>query len=109
MQPYEDSLNDETFEKKVEAFLRNTGRLFPVTERQVEAFEQQGLHEEIPPSCNNPEAILAHGFTTPVLLQYRYPETGMNDNSISAAARNGSGMSLEIRKKMDDNRQKSSE
>lgn len=55
------------FEHKLEFFLRSTGRLFPITPAQVEAFEKHtanGSVIELPEMLRDPLAILERGYIT---------------------------------------------
>jgi hypothetical protein len=107
MKPIPTSTNspdDETFEKKVEIFLRSTGRLFPLTDEQVKLFEKHEKPAEVRFLCSSAEAILERGF---IKLQQPISKTtppAMQDDFMRAAARNGGVIPQEVRRKMDEDR-----
>ncbi len=46
--------DDKVFEKELLFVLRSTGKLFPRTPKEVEAFRQLGLNEPVPDDCLDP-------------------------------------------------------
>jgi len=92
------------FEKKLKSYLRSTGRLFPETPEQVDAFERRHPgNVKLPESLKNPADILQRGFM--------YPERETNqmvsepETIISMAARKGVNLSDETIRKMTEDRQ----
>ena len=98
-------MSDEIFEKKLEFFLRSTGRLFPITPAQVEAFEKR--NPTYPTSTFNadPMAILQKGYinyTLPKVTTYTFPD----NEWFRMAARNGREIPADILRKMKEDREK---
>lgn len=98
------SPDDETFEKKVEIFLRSTGRLFPLTDRQVEAFERLDIKEQASFIFSDPEAILKNGFMKVEHSTDNSSLSGLEEDFKRAAARNGGVIPPEVRRRMDEDR-----
>lgn len=96
---------EEKFEEELKNFLRSTGRMFPETPAQVDAFERRHPKKVILPALlSDPLAILERGYILP------QPETSetMNEtnDSYRRAARNGLNLSADTLHKMEEDRKK---
>jgi hypothetical protein len=100
------TMSDEIFEKKLEFFLRSTGRLFPITPAQVEAFEKRNPTYPKNPSHTDPMAILKRGYINYKLPSIVSPDTNSDTEGFRMAARNGKEISPEILRKMHEDREK---
>jgi hypothetical protein len=99
-------MSDEIFEKKLEFFLRSTGKLFPITPAQVEAFEKRNPTYPAKTSKADPMAILERGYrdyTIPITVS---PDTLKENDGFRMAARNGKEISSDILRKMREDREK---
>lgn len=98
-------MSDEIFEKKLEFFLRSSGRLFPITPAQVEAFEKQNPNHPSTTLLIDPIDILRRGhinYTLPKQSEELQPENEWQ----AMAARNGTTLSPETLRKMHEDRKK---
>lgn len=96
-------MSDEIFEKKLDFFLRSSGRLFPITPAQVEAFEKQNPNHPTTTPLIDPISILQKGymnFTLPTISEEFQPENEWQ----KMAARNGTTLSPETLRKMHEDR-----
>lgn len=98
--------SDEIFEKKLEFFLRSTGRLFPITPAQVEAFEKRNPTYPTTTTHADPLAILERGYRNYTLTAAVSPDTLKENDGFRMAARNGKELSPEILRKMHEDREK---
>ena len=98
-------MSDEIFEKKLEFFLRSTGRLFSITPAQVEAFEK--LNPTYPTTTfqTDPMAILERGYINYTLPKVS-PDTLPENDWLRMAARNGREIPADILRKMNEDREK---
>lgn len=97
-------MSDEIFEMKMEFFLRSTGRLFPITPAQVEAFEKR--NPTYPTTFNaDPMAILERGYINYSLPKVS-PDTLPDNEWLRKAARNGREIPTDILRKMKEDREK---
>lgn len=91
------------FEKKLKSFLRSTGRLFPETPAQVDAFERRHPgNVKLPDFLKNPAEILERGYMHPIrntINMVSEPE-----QTINMAARKGMNLSEETLRKMAEDR-----
>lgn len=99
-------MSDEIFEKKLEFFLRSTGRLFPITPAQVEAFEKRNPTYPTTTTQADPMAILERGYRNYTLPTTVSPDTLTDNEGFRMAARNGKDISPEILRKMREDREK---
>ena len=99
-------MSDEIFEKKLEFFLRSTGRLFPITPAQVEAFEKRNPTYPTSTTHADPMAILARGYRNYTLPITVSPDTQTENEGFRMAARNGKEISPETLRKMREDREK---
>ena len=96
---------EQKFSNKLEFFLRSTGRLFPITPAQVEAFEEYiASHPDpapLPEFKYSAEEILKRGYIeySPKTPQPKIEYPG-NISDMKMAARNSKGLSPEILRKM---------
>jgi hypothetical protein len=104
MKPTDATMSDEIFEKELDFFLRSTGRLFPVTPAQVEAYEQNMKPSPKTPASASPDEILKRGYITeiPTLKNIASP----SDHTYRLAARNGNEIPDDVLRKMHDDREK---
>jgi len=100
------TMSDEIFEKKLEFFLRSTGRLFPITPAQVEAFEKRNPTYPTTTAQADPMAILKRGYIHYTLPTTVSPDTLSENEGFRMAARNGKGISPETLRKMREDRKK---
>jgi hypothetical protein len=100
------TMSDEIFEMKLEFFLRSTGRLFPITPAQVEAFEKRNPTYPTTSVKADPLAILARGYRNYTLPTNVSPDTLADNDGFRMAARNGKEISPEILRKMREDREK---
>ena len=100
------TMSDEIFEKKLEFFLRSTGRLFPITPAQVEAFEKRNPTYPTTTAQADPMAILERGYRNYKLPTTVSPDTLTENNGFRMAARNGKEISAETLRKMREDREK---
>ena len=90
----------------IKKFLRKTGRFFPVTPEQVDAFEQRHRKkEQIPVLLSDPIAILERGYTEYKKVAYTLTPT-QSTQSLGMAARSGLNLSADTLRKMEEDRQK---
>lgn len=90
----------------IKKFLRDTGRMFPVTPEQVDAFEQRHRKkEQIPELLSDPIAILERGYIEYKNIVYTLTPT-QPTQSQSMAARSGLNLSADTLRKMEEDRQK---
>jgi len=93
------------FEKRLKSFLRSTGRLFPETPAQVDAFEHRHSgNVKLPEILKNPAEMLEQGYLYPIrntMNTLNEPEPTMN-----MAARKGMNLSEETLHKMAEDRLK---
>ncbi|MFA5971917.1 MAG: hypothetical protein WC780_06170 [Lentimicrobiaceae bacterium] len=91
------------FEKKLKSFLRSTGRLFPETPAQVDAFERRHTgNVKLPEFLKNPAEMLERGYMHPVrntVNTVSEPELTTN-----MAARKGMNLSDETLRRMAEDR-----
>ena len=99
-------MSDEIFEKKLEFFLRSTGRLFPITPAQVEAFENRTPNYPTTTLNADPLAILERGYINYQIPKIITPDTLSEENGFRMAARNGKEISPETFRKMKEDREK---
>jgi len=99
-------MSDEIFEKKLEFFLRSTGRLFPITPAQVEAFEKRNPTFPTTSLLADPMAILERGYRNYTLPTTVSPDTLTENEGFRMAARNGKEISPETLRKMREDREK---
>lgn len=99
-------MSDEIFEKKLEFFLRSTGRLFPITPAQVEAFEKRNPNYPTTTLKADPLAILERGYINYTLPTTESPDTFSEADGFRMAARNGKEISPEILRMMREDREK---
>ena len=100
-------MSDEIFEKKLEFFLRSTGRLFPITPAQVEAFEKRNPTKPTTTFNADPMAILERGYRNYSLPTITVsPDTKTDIEGFRLAARNGKEISPEILRKMREDRER---
>jgi hypothetical protein len=102
---------DLEFSRKLEFFLRSTGRLFPVTPAQVEAFEEymaKHPHQPTPAPKNRltAEEILQRGYVEYIPKAAPVPEEDVYDNDFRAAARNKGELTEDIMKMMREDQDK---
>ena len=100
------TMSDEIFEMKLEFFLRSTGRLFPITPAQVEAFETRNPTYPTTTTKADPLAILERGYRNYTLPTTISPETLPENDGFRMAARNGKDLSPETLRKMREDRKK---
>jgi hypothetical protein len=98
---------EQKFSNKLEFFLRSTGRLFPVTPAQVEAFEEYiASHPNpapLPEFKYSAEEILERGYIEYVpKAQQPKIEYPIDIPNMKMAARNSKGLSPEILRKMEE-------
>lgn len=98
-------MSDEIFEMKMEFFLRSTGRLFPVTPAQVEAFEKRKRTYPTHTVQADPMAILERGYINYSLPKVS-PDTIPENDWLRMAARNGREIPADILRKMKEDRDK---
>jgi len=95
---------DKGFSSKLEFFLRSTGRLFPITPAQVEAFEEyMAAHPQLTPlpqSKLTPEEILRRGYVEYIPKTKPVPEEDVYGKEYRAAARNKGDLTEDILRKM---------
>jgi hypothetical protein len=96
---------EEKFEKNLIAFLRSTGRMFPVTPAQVEAFESKSIRKvKVPDLLADPIAMLERGY---INLRSDAPVTeNESTHSPRMAARKGTKLSADTLRKMKEHREK---
>lgn len=99
-------MSDEIFEMKLEFFLRSTGKLFPITPAQVEAFEKRNPTYPTATTHADPLAILERGYRNYTLPATVSPDTLIENDGFRMAARNGKDISPETLRKMREDREK---
>lgn len=101
---------EQTFSRKLEFFLRSTGRLFPVTPAQVEAFElYMASHPDpspLPEFKLSAEEILERGYIEYVPKARPIPTEDEYGDCFKAAARNKGNLTEDILRKMKEDQEK---
>jgi hypothetical protein len=101
---------EQKFSRKLEFFLRSTGRLFPVTPAQVEAFEKNmASHpdpEPLPEFKLSAEEILERGYIDYVPKTRPIPAEDEYGDCFKAAAQNKGNLTEDILRKMKEDQDK---
>lgn len=101
---------DKELSSKLEFFLRSTGRLFPITPAQVEAFEEyMASHPQltpIPQSELTPEEILQRGYVEYTPKAKPVTEEDVYGNYFRAAARNKGDLTEDVLRKMKEDQER---
>lgn len=105
MKPTDATMSDEIFEKELDFFLRSTGRLFPITPAQVEAYEQNMKPSPKTPASASPAEILKRGYITELPKIVKMTPS-VDPSTYRAAARNGNEIPDDVLRKMHDDREK---
>ena len=100
------TMSDEIFEMKLEFFLRSTGKLFPITPAQVEAFEKRNPPFPATSTKSDPMAILERGYRDYTITIDVSPDTLNDNDGFRMAARNGKEISPDILRIMREDREK---
>jgi hypothetical protein len=98
-------LNND-FEDSFEKSLKSLGYLFPTTEDEVKLFEDNNIIEEIPQSYCSASELLKKFKTTSSVRQTKHLHLESSIENLARAARNGTGISDDILKKMKSDRDK---
>lgn len=101
---------EQKFSNKLEFFLRSTGRLFPITPAQVEAFEEYiANHPDptpLPEFKYSAEEILKRGYIEYVPKARPISAVDEYGDGFKAAARNKGNLTEDILRKMKEDQEK---